>query len=214
MELRRRFVLQVCLLLMPFAWGLIVSGTNKPEFLSANPAHYNHVTGAFGPIDYSVTARLVVAIPTDACGPLIGTNLRGNIVLTTRGGCMFWKKASNAQKAGAVGLVVGNNERQEPQLFQMAFDPDANEEPTVISIPSVMVSKVHHLTLFRDASSSKHWVNVTLEPDEIYDVPYMMEDELQDLETELVEQLFAEVAREARFRPNETDLLVGSLLMT
>eukprot|EP00808_Paulinella_micropora_P005554 g10846.t1 len=205
------WTLILTLLSTGYVRGLQVNTAQVYGLSSASPATFHHITAAFGPNEYSVTARLVTAIPTDACSNLIGTNLVGNIVLATRGGCMFWKKAYYAQKAGAVGLVVGNNERQEPQIFQMAFDPDADDDPAVISIPSVMVSKVNHLTLFRDASSSKLWVNITLEPDEYYDAAYLLEEELQDLETELVEQLYAEVAREAFFRPNETNLFIANL---
>ena len=38
--------------------------------------------------------------------------VRGNIVYIKRGGCSFTKKARMAQKAGAVGMVVANSDRE------------------------------------------------------------------------------------------------------
>lgn len=124
---------------------------------------------------------------------------------------MFWRKAWFAQQAGAVGIIIGNHERTNPQIFQMAWDVDAEEDPSIISIPSVMVSKVHYLALYRDVSSPKIWVNVTLEPDEAYDQPFLNIDEsdLVNFESDLVEQMYASVQRETYFVPNETASFLG-----
>ena len=47
--------------------------------------------------------------PADACAPLPAGSLAGKIALIRRGTCSFNQKASNAQSAGAVGVVLYNN---------------------------------------------------------------------------------------------------------
>jgi extracellular elastinolytic metalloproteinase len=49
------------------------------------------------------------ASPTDACEALPAAAVSGKIVLADRGNCTFVVKASNAQAAGAIGLLVANN---------------------------------------------------------------------------------------------------------
>jgi minor extracellular serine protease Vpr len=45
----------------------------------------------------------------DACNPLAPGSLSGRVVLIRRGACSFYQKASNAQSAGAAGVVLYNN---------------------------------------------------------------------------------------------------------
>jgi subtilisin family serine protease len=45
----------------------------------------------------------------DACDPLAAGSLAGRIALIRRGTCGFFVKATNAQNAGAVGVVIYNN---------------------------------------------------------------------------------------------------------
>ncbi len=66
------------------------------------------------------------------CGnPVNGLVLDGKIALVRRGSCPFVQKVINAQQAGAVGVVVINNE---PGFFDMGGQGGG------IEIPSVMVS--------------------------------------------------------------------------
>jgi len=71
-----------------------------------------------------VIGLLVAAKPHDLCEAWASMNATGNIILAERGNCSFsdvssgfdrcsshilLQKAFTAQRAGAVGLVVGNN---------------------------------------------------------------------------------------------------------
>jgi cysteine-rich repeat protein len=60
----------------------------------------------------------------DMCAPPAGLDLKGKVVLAQRGNCTFYVKASNAQAAGAAGIVVYNNQ-QVAGLFtaSVAGDP-------------------------------------------------------------------------------------------
>ena len=76
--------------------------------------------------------------PNDGCEALIGFPA-GAIALVDRGGCFFTVKASNAQAAGAVALIVANNAAG-PPITMGGSDPS-------ITIPSVMVSQADGTTI-------------------------------------------------------------------
>ncbi|WP_375419029.1 M36 family metallopeptidase [uncultured Hymenobacter sp.] len=116
------------------------------RFEVAGPASiagtYPAVEGTVGP-PFPLTpfmGRLVVvndasAAPTAACATEGLTNeaeIRGNIAVIDRGGCNFSVKILNAQKAGAVAVVMVNNVAGAP--FVMGGTPDG------ITIPALMVS--------------------------------------------------------------------------
>jgi hypothetical protein len=86
------------------------------------------VTGVSGDI---VLADDAVGTTTDACEPLVGFPA-GAIALVDRGGCNFTVKVSNAQAAGAIAAIVGNNQAGAP------FNMGGSDESIVI--PSVMIS--------------------------------------------------------------------------
>jgi Zn-dependent metalloprotease len=68
---------------------------------------------------------------SDACTPLVnGAAIAGKIALVDRGVCGFAIKAKNAQNAGAIGVVVGNNVD--------AVAGMGGVDPT-ITIPSVLI---------------------------------------------------------------------------
>eukprot|EP01041_Mallomonas_annulata_P010047 gene10047-20927_t len=50
---------------------------------------------------------LVTASPSDACDPIVN-DIKGKVVLVTRGTCAFVKKAEHIQAAGAAVLIVGS----------------------------------------------------------------------------------------------------------
>jgi subtilisin family serine protease len=70
----------------------------------------------------------------DACSALPAGSLTGFVVLIRRGTCTFYTKASNAQAAGAVGVVLYNN-------VAGRFSPTVAGSPA-ITIPVVAVSDV------------------------------------------------------------------------
>ncbi len=80
--------------------------------------------------DGDVTAGSV----TDACEALVnGTEVTGSIALIDRGGCEYVVKVMNAQNAGAIGVIVVNNDGDKALTMR---DLDAN-----ITIPSVFVGQ-------------------------------------------------------------------------
>ncbi|KAI7849102.1 peptidase S8/S53 domain-containing protein [Circinella umbellata] len=76
----------------------------------------------------------------DACAPLQNVNLSGKIALIGRGDCYFSDKALNLQAAGAIGVIIYNNE---PGLVT----PTVSNEP-LIHIDCAGISKEHGELLF------------------------------------------------------------------
>jgi hypothetical protein len=73
---------------------------------------------------------------SEACTiPLNGPSLAGKIVVINRGNCPFVEKVKNAQNAGAIAVIVLNNDVANPdQIITMA-----GADPT-ITIPAIFVS--------------------------------------------------------------------------
>jgi len=103
---------------------------------------YVAVEAGFGPGLPSagpITDTLVLvddgsALPTQGCGPLVNAAyINGNIALVDRGNCTFVEKVLSAQDAGAIAVIVCNN-NDEPPFSMGGFSAD-------ITIPSVMISK-------------------------------------------------------------------------
>lgn len=73
---------------------------------------YETGAAAFAPKRFDIDGPIVRAEPIDGCAPLVG-DYTGRIVLIDRGGAAcgqfaFATKAANAQRAGAVGVIVAN----------------------------------------------------------------------------------------------------------
>jgi hypothetical protein len=73
---------------------------------------YETGAAAFAPKRFDIDGPIVRSDPADGCAPLVG-DYTGRIVLIDRGGAncgqfAFVTKASNAQLAGAVGVIVAN----------------------------------------------------------------------------------------------------------
>lgn len=102
-------------------------------------------TATFGPALSSpgVTGNLVLALDpsdaagtstTDACSPLTNAGaVAGKVALLDRGTCGFAVKVKNAQDAGAIAVIVGDNAAGSPPAGMSGVD-------ATITIPSVRVS--------------------------------------------------------------------------
>ncbi|HWI65271.1 MAG TPA: S8 family serine peptidase, partial [Symbiobacteriaceae bacterium] len=77
-------------------------------------------------------------VANDGCAALPAGSLAGKLVLIRRGTCGFYNKALNAQRAGAIGVVLYNNA---PGAVNPTVAPVA-PETEVIRIPVVMISQV------------------------------------------------------------------------
>ncbi len=118
------------------------------KFLAIQGAIYSTLT------PYDLHANPVLDKPlvlvNDGCGSSLGcgmgsgigsapcNSVTGSIVLIDRGDCSFVEKVDGAQKGGAAGVIVMNNNTSNPdEVAAMGgTDPTAN----TITIPSVMVS--------------------------------------------------------------------------
>ena len=85
----------------------------------------------FGPTTFDVTADLVYADPADGCDT-ITNDVSGKIALIDRGSCYFTTKVQNAESAGAVGVIVVNNQAG----FPITMGGSANT-----NIPAVMTDQ-------------------------------------------------------------------------
>lgn len=115
------------------------------EVVSPNGT-YPGVHAGFGPAPSltGVSAALAVASPADGCTAVSG--VAGKIAIIDRGTCEFTVKVMNAQIAGAVAVVVANN--QGDSFFAMG---GTNRK---IKIPSVMVGQSHGAALEAQASAT------------------------------------------------------------
>lgn len=74
--------------------------------------------------------------PNNACQPIVNpTQLNGNIAVLRRGGCEFGTKVLAAENAGAIAVVVVNNEIGTPIAMPGGTDGAA------VTIPSVMIEQ-------------------------------------------------------------------------
>jgi hypothetical protein len=100
----------------------------------------------FGPAEGSRRAAGLLGVVEDTRAPGAGCNefsaaqagaIKRRIALIQRGGCAFTQKVANAQKAGAVGVIIDNNN---PLFFGRPVaglpDPAVN-----ITIPSAFISQ-------------------------------------------------------------------------
>ncbi len=126
--------------------GLVLGGPQVkaeiPRFLGFSPTldvtlggadggTLNYATAAFsGPIQGG--GPVARANPSDACADLAAGSLSGKMALIRRGTCAFAEKAARAVDAGAIGILVSNNEAG---IFAMA--PGRPR----INIPAVMIGQ-------------------------------------------------------------------------
>jgi hypothetical protein len=81
-----------------------------------------------------LNASTVVAVPELGCAALENVEqMAGNIAVIRRGDCDFAEKASNAQAAGAVAVVITNNRIEAP--WKMVGDFSA------VTIPAMMITQ-------------------------------------------------------------------------
>lgn len=113
-------------------------------------AEYPVGLAAFGPAltDPGVSGEVMPVLDTAgnlglACNPLSAANalaVNGKIALVDRGSCGFTVKAKNAQDAGAIAVIVGNNAAGSPPPGMGGSDP-------TITIPSVQIAQADANTL-------------------------------------------------------------------
>ncbi len=133
---------------------------NTPAIIAGN---YNFNDNTFDPghvdipMDPGITANLVVVddnIDTfeDGCTALVNAaELNGNIAILRRGSCSFTQKILNAQNAGAIAVIVVNNQNGN---FTLAGGDAA------ITIPAISMNKIDGDAIIAELSNGP--VNATL----------------------------------------------------
>ena len=95
--------------------------------LQANPA-------VFAPVwNQSLNnIRLVPTEPSCGCGHITNSDmLEGQLALIARGECSFVSKVVRAQEAGAVGVIVTDEDTDNDQLFIAMADDTTGREVTI-----------------------------------------------------------------------------------
>ncbi|WP_064966761.1 thrombospondin type 3 repeat-containing protein [Tenacibaculum ovolyticum] len=135
-------------------WAKIFGGATQASFLDTNskltissPAsisgdYVTVLTNTFGGDLTAPIAKDLILVNDgtspneDGCEAVTnGASLTGKIAVIVRGTCNFSAKAKNAQDAGAVAVIVVNNQNTNP--FNMAAGDGAEN----VTIPSLMISK-------------------------------------------------------------------------
>lgn len=121
------------------------TGSAPSAFVTVNGNSYGMYASSFGAALSltGITGALAVysdgtAPSSDACGAST-TSLSGKVAIVDRGTCNFTVKVANAQAAGAIGVVIVNNEANG------AFAPGGTDRK--VKIPSGMVSQADGTTL-------------------------------------------------------------------
>ena len=119
------------------------------EAFDSAPAISSPITGDIVLADDGTT------FPTEGCSAFVNSGaMAGKIALIRRGTCNFTVKVKNAQLAGAVAVIIMNNNTDAP--FSMGGTD------TTITIPSVMITQVDGNMLQNALLSGT--VNVSLNP--------------------------------------------------
>ncbi len=119
---------------------------NEERSLATAPLAPNPETGVaeFGPPSFDVAGTVVladdgVAVNSNAC-EAITSDVNGKIALVDRGSCTFHEKALNAQNAGAIGMILANNQSGSPPYMPASNFPE-------VTIPVLGISKADGATL-------------------------------------------------------------------
>ncbi|KAL8572225.1 hypothetical protein ACOMHN_022462 [Nucella lapillus] len=94
-------------------------------------------------------AKLVVAEPVEACRPIVN-KVENKVALVLRGGCSFMTKSKHAENAGAMAVIIAdNNEENDDHMIDMVDDETGRK----INIPAMFLMGKdgmmirHHLML-------------------------------------------------------------------
>ena len=128
------------------------SGTTPDGLATVSSSDYDLYGSAFGPALTEAGVTGVLANYVDGTAPAgdgcttATVSLTGKVAVIDRGSCDFTVKVLNAQKAGAVGVIIANNVATKP------FGPGGSSGR--VKIPSGMVSQADGSTLHALAGTS------------------------------------------------------------
>jgi extracellular elastinolytic metalloproteinase len=116
----------------------VLSPAELADSFSAGQAQFGPALGAAGPTGEVVRALDPVEgaeyTSTDACSPLTNAaEVAGRVALVDRGVCLFAEKVRNAEDAGAVAVLIANDQGE--GIFDMSAPPEA----PAVGIPSLLI---------------------------------------------------------------------------
>jgi hypothetical protein len=130
------------LAIMTFAMATMANAQFTVDAPASIAGTYNNGTATFGPQFSGFSGMVVPATDTDglttACVAVDNSvaDVTGAVALVDRGGCNFFTKALNAQAAGAIGVIVCNNDTDNPDDVINLGGNDG----CAVTIPTVMLS--------------------------------------------------------------------------
>ncbi|XP_041370417.1 protease-associated domain-containing protein 1-like [Gigantopelta aegis] len=75
---------------------------------------------------------LTLAEPFEGCSPLTNS-VGGSVVMVLRGGCSFLSKTLNAEKAGAVAILISDSDEENDEKFIDMIDDSTHRHVTIPS---------------------------------------------------------------------------------
>ena len=155
-----------------------------PKFLS-QPIEFEHSSAIFGPDPgtHNLNGIPLLAKPYPRACKKLNAVPPGTILIAGRGNCNFYDKARFAQEAGAIGLVVGNNQQSEAALVRMDWADDDHAHLPEITIPCVFVMKRSFQQLKRAVNTALRLgvgLNLTIQGPSWYDQGYQPKDAKED----------------------------------
>lgn len=135
--------------------GLVTVNINGGNDYQIKGVHTSQFGSALPAVETSYTAALAddqTGVTYDAC-ELVTNDLTGKIAVIQRGSCNFTLKCLNAQTAGAVAVLVVNNQATAPVVM-------AGNDPSII-IPCLMVGQSDGNTIIA-ALNNNDPVNITI----------------------------------------------------
>lgn len=83
---------------------------------------------------------LVISDPYKACSEIQNfKNIRGKVVLIQRGDCPFYEKVYHAEKAGAVAVLVADNDPTNQMVIEMIAEHTEKTRDLIVTIPSLFI---------------------------------------------------------------------------
>ncbi|GAB5362824.1 hypothetical protein AAMO2058_000832000 [Amorphochlora amoebiformis] len=104
-----------------------------------------HYAAGFGlRYPYEVHAQLVLPMrkkDKEACRALSRSEFQHNIALIIRGGCQFIEKARNVERAGGVGIIIGDDDPDSGYLIRMLERRGVDDlDGSSVQIPAIFIS--------------------------------------------------------------------------
>jgi hypothetical protein len=117
----------------------------------------------FGAQEYNLTSELVRMNDGDASDGTefdgcqsAANDVSGKIAFVDRGACAFTQKARNAQAAGAIGIIVANNNPDDPDATLSMGGSDGAD----ITIPAAMVSYSNGQAIMAELDAGRNAITV------------------------------------------------------